>query len=101
MELYDQYVYERIVLVTVYVDDMLITGTPSDIDKTIAVLRKPFELKDLRRVSCFLGMEVHYTPGVILCLSQTAYIDRMLLQFQRDQAKTVRSPQMQNEKMLV
>ena len=25
--------YERIVLVTVYVDDMLITGTPSDIDE--------------------------------------------------------------------
>ena len=99
--LYYQYVDQRIVLVTVYVDDMLIIGTPSDIDNIIAGLRERFVLKDLGRVSYLLGMEVHYRPGVILCLSQTAYIDRMLLQFQMDQAKTVRSPQMQNEKMLV
>ena len=99
--LYSQYVTERIILVTVYVDDMLIIGTPSDIGNTIADLRKRFVLKDLGRVSYLLGMEVHYRPGVILCLSQTAYIDRMLHQFQMDQAKTVRSPQMQNERMLV
>ena len=83
-----------------YVDDMLITGTPSDIDKSIAGLRKPFVLKDLGRVSCFLRMEVHFRPGVILCRSQAAYIDRTLHKIQIDQAKTVRSPHMQNEKVL-
>ena len=38
--LYYQYVDQRIVLVTVYVDDMLIIGAQRDIDKTIAGLRK-------------------------------------------------------------
>ena len=33
--LYYKYVDERIVLVTVYVDDMLIIGKPSDIDQVI------------------------------------------------------------------
>ena len=51
MGLYYQYVDERIVLVTVYVDNMLILGTPSDIDKNITGLRERFVLKDLGRVS--------------------------------------------------
>ena len=45
-------------------------------------------------------MEVKYEIGVILCHYQTAYIDRMLRQFQMEQAKPVRSPQQQNEKMM-
>ena len=51
VRLYYQYVDEWIVLVAVYDDDMLIIGTPSDIDNTIAGLRERFVLKDLGRVS--------------------------------------------------
>ena len=51
VELYYQYVNERIIFVTVYIDDMLIIGTTSDIDNTIADLRTRFVLNNLGRVS--------------------------------------------------
>ncbi|KAE8875946.1 hypothetical protein PF003_g39908 [Phytophthora fragariae] len=80
--LYYKQVNGRILLVAVYVDDMLIIGQTSDIDKLIADLQAEFSIKDLGRVHHFLGMEVQYHPGVVLCLSQTAYIDKLLRRFQ-------------------
>ncbi|KAE8965239.1 hypothetical protein PR001_g28792 [Phytophthora rubi] len=98
--LYYKQVNGRILLVAVYVDDMLIIGQTSDIDKLIADLQAEFSTKDLGRVHHFLGMEVQYHPGVVLCLSQTAYIDKLLRRFQMTEARTVRSPQIMNEKVL-
>ncbi|KAE8896230.1 hypothetical protein PF003_g19948 [Phytophthora fragariae] len=98
--LYYKQVNGRILLVAVYVDDMLIIGQTSDIDKLIADLQAEFSIKDLGRVHHFLGMEVQYHPGVVLCLSQTAYIDKLLRRFQMTEARTVRSPQIMNEKVL-
>lgn len=44
-----------------------------------------------------LGMEVNYVEN--RCLSQKAYIDKVLSRFQMENAKEVRSPPMQNEKV--
>jgi len=93
------YIDGRVVLVTVYVDDMMVIGKPHDIDGVIE-LRQKFVMKDLGRVKHLLSMEIHYEPGVMLCLSQSAYIDRVLDQFGMSSASTVGSPQMHNEKML-
>jgi hypothetical protein len=98
--LYVKYIDGRIVLVTVYVDDMVIVGKTSDIDAVIEALRLKFTMKDLGRVRHLLSMEIHYEPGVMLCLSQSAYIDRLLVEFGMNNAKSVGSPQMHNEKML-
>ncbi|POM65706.1 Polyprotein [Phytophthora palmivora] len=98
--LYVKYIDGSIVLVTVYVDDMMVIGKPGDIDAVIDELRKNFVMKDLGRVKHLLSMEMHYEPGVMLCLSQTAYIDRLLVEFGMSKASTVGSPQIHNEKML-
>ena len=75
--LYDNYVEGQLVLFTVYVNGMLMIETPSSIDIVVADLRPLFAIKDLERVSYLLNIQVKYKPGVIMCLSQTAYIDRM------------------------
>ncbi|KAE9298600.1 hypothetical protein PF001_g15852 [Phytophthora fragariae] len=98
--LYVRYIYGRIVLVTVYVDDMMVIGKPHDIDSVIEELRQRFVMKDLGRVKHLLSMEIHYEPGRILCLSQSAYIDRLLREFGMTNTSTAKSPQMHNEKML-
>ncbi|POM69814.1 Uncharacterized protein PHPALM_13866 [Phytophthora palmivora] len=96
--LYYKWIEDRIVIITVYVDDKMIIGTREDIDQVKKMLRARFSIKDLGRVHYLLGMEVHYEPGVLLCLTQTAYIDKILSRFKMDKAKSVKSPQMQNEK---
>jgi hypothetical protein len=90
--LYVRYIDGRVVLVTVYVDDMMVIGKPHDIDGVIEELRQKFVMKDLGRVKHLLSMEIHYEPGVMLCLSQSPYIDRVLDQFGMSSASTVGSP---------
>ncbi|POM58564.1 putative transposable element [Phytophthora palmivora] len=72
--------YNKIYL-TVYVDDIVIAADPRDIVKVVAALSRKFRLKDLGRVKHLLGMEINYKPGKLLCISQTAYIERMLVKF--------------------
>ncbi|KAE9015084.1 hypothetical protein PR002_g14033 [Phytophthora rubi] len=66
----------------------------------IEELRQKFVMKDLGRVKHLLSMEIHYEPGRTLCLSQSAYIDRLLTEFGMTNTSTAKSPQMHNEKML-
>ncbi|POM59071.1 putative transposable element [Phytophthora palmivora] len=98
--LYVKYIDGRIVLVTVYVDDTMVIGKPGNIDAVIEELRQTFVMMDLGRVKHLLSKQIHYEPGVMLCLSQTAYIDRHLVEFGKSTVGTVGSPQIHNEKML-
>ncbi|KAE8911264.1 hypothetical protein PF005_g21947 [Phytophthora fragariae] len=79
---------------------MMIVSKTKDIDAVIEALRLKFTMKDLGRVRHLLSMEIHYEPGVMLCLSQTAYINELLERFQMSMARSVGSPQMHNEKMM-
>ncbi|POM63401.1 LOW QUALITY PROTEIN: Polyprotein [Phytophthora palmivora] len=91
--------YNKIYL-TVYVDDIVIVADPRDIVKVVDALSRKFRLKDVGRVKHFLGMEINYKPGKLLCISQTAYSERMLAKFGLAAAKPVRSPQFHNERTL-
>ncbi|KAG2804899.1 hypothetical protein PC111_g18058 [Phytophthora cactorum] len=71
----------RLMFLTVYVDDIVIAGVTSDIDDVIHQLALRFKLKNLGRVRHLLGMEVNYLPGRMVCLSQTAYIERLAEMF--------------------
>ncbi|KAG3148856.1 hypothetical protein PC116_g19558 [Phytophthora cactorum] len=44
-------------------------------------------------------MEINFVPGVIVCLSQTAYVERLAAKFDMQNVKAVRSPQQHNERM--
>ncbi|KAE9347966.1 hypothetical protein PR003_g6652 [Phytophthora rubi] len=90
---------DRVVFLTVYVDDIILAGVPADIDEVVAQLAARFKLKDLGRVHHLLGMKVHYRPGRMLTLSQTAYIERLAEKFGLGSSRPVRSPQFHHEKI--
>ncbi|KAE9356332.1 hypothetical protein PR003_g2374 [Phytophthora rubi] len=101
---FDSGIYYRegtsgIVYLTVYVDDIIIAAKSSDIEIVVRELSAKFEVKILGQVRHLLGMEINFEPGVILCMSQTAYVERIAVRFRMEQAKAVRSPQMHNDRM--
>ncbi|KAG2883847.1 hypothetical protein PC116_g25399 [Phytophthora cactorum] len=87
------------IYLTVYVDGIVIAAKLSDIEIVARELSAKLEVKDLGRVKHLLGMEINFKPGVILCTSQTAYVERLASRFRMKNARTVRSPQMHNERM--
>lgn len=65
--------------VLVYVDDIIITGSSSvAIDQLIQALNQKFSLKDLGKLSFFLGVEVSHTSDNDMFLSQRKYISDLL-----------------------
>lgn len=68
----------HITIILVYVDDLIVTGSSSEfIASLILQLSNTFALKDLGKLHCFLGAEVHYqTTG--LTLTQSKYIRDLL-----------------------
>ena len=43
-------------IVTVYVDDINLIGTPEELAKTVEYLKKEFEVKDLGKTKLCLGL---------------------------------------------
>lgn len=68
---------ERLII-GVYVDDLLVTGTSvSVIDDFKKQMAERFEMSDMGRLSYYLGIEVAQGPGFIE-LKQTAYAKKIL-----------------------
>ncbi|GJT98949.1 ribonuclease H-like domain, reverse transcriptase, RNA-dependent DNA polymerase [Tanacetum coccineum] len=69
---------DSILLIGVYVDDLIITGTPKkEIDKFKAQMEEKFEMSDLGLLAYYLGIEVTQTEGDI-SIKQTAYANKIL-----------------------
>ena len=66
------------ILLLLYVDDMIITGNDlSGIQEFKDFLSQQFEMKDLRHLSYFLGLEItHSTVG--LYITQAKYASKLL-----------------------
>jgi histone deacetylase 1/2 len=65
-------------IVLIYVDDIILTGSSStQISSLIAKLNSVFALRDLGKLSYFLGIEVTYHDGS-MTLSQSKYISDLL-----------------------
>ncbi|GJU53663.1 ribonuclease H-like domain, reverse transcriptase, RNA-dependent DNA polymerase [Tanacetum coccineum] len=65
-------------LIGVYVDDLIITGTPKkEIDKFKAQMEEKFEMSDLGLLAYYLGIEVTQTEGDI-SIRQSAYAIKIL-----------------------
>lgn len=63
-----------LIIILVYIEDIIILVSDSSlIQQLISSLDSHFTLKDLRQLSYFFGLEVHYTHSE-LHLSQTKYI---------------------------
>ena len=76
----------------VYVDDIIITGTDTNIiQHYIDLMAQRFSIKDLGALSYFLGTEVLTTPSGVL-LTQRHYIFYLLAQTKISGAKPVATP---------
>nr|GEU96890.1 ribonuclease H-like domain, reverse transcriptase, RNA-dependent DNA polymerase [Tanacetum cinerariifolium] len=65
-------------LIGVYVDDLIITGTPKkEIDKFKAQMEEKFEMSDLGLLAYYLGIKVTQTDGDI-SIRQSAYANKIL-----------------------
>jgi Reverse transcriptase (RNA-dependent DNA polymerase) len=84
--------HDRIVIILVYVDDIIITGSHKGlISDIITDLQQKIIVKDLDDLHYFLGIEITHTPDE-LHLSQTKYIRDLLTQANMLQSKPYNSP---------
>ena len=78
-------------IVAVYVDDMNIIGTLSEIQETANYLKSEFEMKDLGKTRYCLGLELEHRACGIL-IHQSAYVQKMLRRFDMDKVGPVNTP---------
>nr|GEV60709.1 ribonuclease H-like domain, reverse transcriptase, RNA-dependent DNA polymerase [Tanacetum cinerariifolium] len=76
--IYTRSTKDSLLLIGVYVDDLIITGTPKrEIDKFKAQMEEKFEMSDLGLLAYHLGMEVTQDKGEI-SIKQSAYANKIL-----------------------
>ncbi|KAA0041382.1 Retrovirus-related Pol polyprotein from transposon TNT 1-94 [Cucumis melo var. makuwa] len=88
-----------ILIVSLYVDDLLVTGNNADhIQNFKWEMMKMFEMTDLGLMSYFLGIEIKQGQGeVFIC--QKKYAKEILKKFKMDECKAVSTPMNQKEKL--
>lgn len=91
MCLYVKYVGDNVVVVSIYVDDLLVTGTCDAIVDQFFEDMKTLEIKALGYVSKFLGMRVDYTDSDGYVVDQEVTIDGMLQEHGLGDANAVRT----------
>ena len=78
--------YNQDVLVAVYVDDLVITGSISNIAKFKENLGKKFKMRDLGKLNFILGIKIEYSNNRML-INQKHYISKMLEEFNLQSCK--------------
>ncbi|GLT45830.1 hypothetical protein SLA2020_196340 [Shorea laevis] len=86
------FVCDAELLVSLYADDLLITGSNSQLLLNFKTgLMKEFEMSDIGEMSYFLGMEIHQCESGIF-VSQHKYALDVLKKFSMDKCKSVPTP---------
>lgn len=89
----------KIILISLYVDDMIITGNLDALIKEIKLqMSQIFEMKDLRSLQYCLGLEV-WRDSRQAFLTQGKYVRGLLKMFRMEQCKTTSVPLQQNLKL--
>lgn len=69
----------NVTLLLLYVDDIILTGSSSlKIQYMITDLVAVFYLKDIGRLTYFLGLHIQYQPGGSLLVNQSKYAKKLL-----------------------
>ena len=97
--LYVQNSYKCIMIITIYVDDLIVGGDSLDENEHVkGLLKKQFDMKDLGDLRYFLGIEVIRTPEGIW-LSHRQYVLDMLSKYGMADCKPILVPLDQNGKI--
>ena len=87
------------IIVSIYVDDLLVTGSNFELVKEFKVqMFESFEMTDLGEMAYFLGMEIDQNAGGIF-IGQQKYANKVLKKFNMDSCKKMSTPLMQDEKL--
>eukprot|EP00253_Pinus_taeda_P025696 PITA_25696 len=89
----------QIILISLYVDDMIITGDADDLIRGIKrLMAQAFEMKDLGSLHYRLGLEVCRDTGQTF-LTQGKHARNLLEKFGMDQCKSAATPLQENLKL--
>ncbi|XP_016191782.1 uncharacterized protein LOC107632628 [Arachis ipaensis] len=92
--------HSSVIYVLVYVDDILVTGSSQvEIYDLIVQLNAVFALKDLGKMSYFLGIEAMKFNDSDILICQTKYIKDLLTKAGMRDAKAVPTPMVSNLKL--
>ena len=78
-------------IITVYVDDLNLIGTPEELIKTTNYLKKEFEMKDLGKTRYCLDQQIEYCLNGVL-IHQSSYTEKVLKHFYMDKSHPLSSP---------
>ncbi|KAM2392834.1 hypothetical protein ACFX1X_036261 [Malus domestica] len=82
-----------VITLLLYVDDIILTGyNLAKIQSVITELGDVFDLKDMGRLSYFLGLQITYKSNGDIFLSQTKYAKDLLHKAGMDNCKSVNTP---------
>ncbi|KAM1797964.1 hypothetical protein ACFX12_032087 [Malus domestica] len=82
-----------IVLLLLYVDDIILTGSnPITVQVVISELAEVFDLKDMGRLSYFLGLQIQYKDDGSLFISQSKYAKDLLKKAAMETCKPTSTP---------
>jgi hypothetical protein len=84
------YFYEKM-FVVVYVDDLNLVSALEELIKTTAYLKDEFEMKDLKKIKFYLGLQIEHISNRIF-VHQSAYREKVLNHFYMDNAHTLSIP---------
>ncbi|XP_051133100.1 uncharacterized mitochondrial protein AtMg00810-like [Andrographis paniculata] len=90
--LFFKYIGAEILVLTVYVDDILLTGSsPKLMDEVKLYLHQAFTIKDFGEANYFLGLEIKLLPDVMI-LTQRQYIFDILDDMNMLETKSTATP---------
>lgn len=78
-------------IIALYVDDLIIAGTPEEVRKFKQQLKDTFEAEDMGIINHILGIKVEFEEDTMM-LSQTAFINQCLEKFNMQKAKEKATP---------
>ena len=96
--LYIKKVDTDVIIVSLYVDDLLVTGNNEKlIEKFKKEIKNVFEMTDLGKMSFFLGMEVQQQQNEIF-ICQQKYAKELPTKFSMEEGKPTATPMNQKQK---
>ncbi|XP_068461649.1 uncharacterized mitochondrial protein AtMg00810-like [Phaseolus vulgaris] len=100
LTLYVKHQGTNILVISLYVDDMLVIGSNvEEINWFKLEMKKVFKMTDLGLKSYFLGIEIKQNQDEVF-LSQRKYAKEILKKFLMENCKTVNTPMNQKEKLI-
>ncbi|KAI0992157.1 hypothetical protein K3495_g16029, partial [Podosphaera aphanis] len=87
-------------IIAIYVDDIILFGEKGDLtEQTVNLLKSEFKVNDMGILNWLLGICIEYSE-IGISLSQTAYIEKILIRFAMQDCNPVSSPIDPNHRLM-